>query len=136
MEGKKAKIFLSTFIIIALIIGIVLLIVNNRRKNEYSLKILNYLENKYGSAAEFEIQDINIEEKKIIGDGYYMGTDKTPVAISKSTLVEASVLSKENNIIFTAYFEIDKMSGEEKLFFDDLEDLLVNDKIPKTVLEL
>ena len=137
MEHKKININLSTFIIITLIIiliiGIILLIVKNRSKNEYSIKILDYLKNKYGSDTEFEIKDINSEDKEIIGDGYAMGTDKTPVVISSYTLVVANVLSKENNITFTVSFKIDKMLGEENSFHDDLEDLLVKEDIPKIV---
>ena len=156
MEEKKIKINLSTFIlitliIIILIIGIILLIVKNRSKQEntnltndvseiknnetlkkeYSIKILNYLKNKYGSDTEFEIKDINSEDKEIIGDGYAMGTDKTPVVISSYTLVVANVLSKENNITFIVSFKIDKMLGEENSFHDDLEDLLIKEDIPK-----
>ncbi len=74
MEHKKLNINLSTFniitLIIILIIGIILLIVKNRSKNEYSIKILDYLKNKYGSDTEFEIKDINSEDKEFIGDGY------------------------------------------------------------------
>ncbi len=65
--------------------------------------------------------------------GYAMGTDKTPVVISSYTLVVANVLSKENNITFTVSFKIDKMLGEENSFYNDLEDLLVKEDIPKIV---
>lgn len=141
MEKKRIniRIIIIVTLIIIFIIGFILWIVSNIRKQENANIILNYLKNKYGSDAEFEIKTINSEDREIRGDlvingnGHAMETDKTPEVISSDKLVVANVLSKENNITFTVSFIIDKVLGEKNSFQDDLEDLLVKEDIPKIV---